>query len=134
MKNLLKHRSIRGCRALLRFVRTLAVFFCVGFASAVTPGRADDGRCLISVDGRTFLNGLCNIRVRPGGSFTVGAGESYRSRYFASVTLESNQRTATGSWNGVDGESHAGYGLGLLKRKGACWINRRARICAWRLP
>ena len=98
------------------------------FAGSTTSGQADDGRCLIAVDGRTFLKGRCNIEIRPGGSFTVGVGEQSRSRHFAYVNLYGDSSTAQGYWNGRD----TGSDLGPLKRKGACWSNSRAKVCAWR--
>jgi hypothetical protein len=119
----------------IRSARALAVIGLLGFiAGAATPGRADEGRCLITVEGRTYLKGRCNIEIRPGGSFTVGAGEYSRSKYFASVILDENSRTAHGYWNGAGAEDHAHVDLLELTRNGACWSNKRkrARICAWR--
>jgi hypothetical protein len=114
-------------------VRTLALICCAGIvAGATTSGWADEGRCLITVDGRTFLKGRCNIQIRSGGSFTVGVGDQSRSEHFAYVALDGGADAAVGYWNGVAAESHADEHLGPLKRKGACWSNSRARICAWR--
>ena len=118
---------VRACHA-----RALAAVCFAGLVGgAATPGLADEGRCLIEVDGRTFLKGRCNIEIQPGGSFTVGIGDKSRSDYFASVNL-GGYGTAQGYWNGIGAESHAHSDLGVLKRNGACWSNRRARICAWR--
>jgi hypothetical protein len=114
-------------------LRTFAIVCCAGFvAGAATSGWADEGRCLIAVDGRTFLKGRCNIQIRPGGSFTVGVSDESRSEYFAYVALDGGADAAVGYWNGIEAESHADTHLGPLKRKGACWSNSRARICAWR--
>ncbi|MDD1568451.1 MULTISPECIES: hypothetical protein [Bradyrhizobium] len=93
---------------------------------------ANEGRCLVVVDGHTFLKGRCNIEIGTGGSFTVGVGDKSRSEHFAYVTLDGGTDAAVGYWNGVAAESHADEHLGPLKRKGACWSNSRARICAWR--
>jgi hypothetical protein len=87
---------------------------------------------MIAVDDRTFLNGTCNIEVRPGGSFTVGVGDKSRSKYFAYVQVDHAMDSGQGYWNGLEAESHAHEDLGMLKKKGACWQNARARICAWR--
>lgn len=99
---------------------------------ATAPASADQGRCLIAVDGRSYLNGRCNIAIRPGGSFTVGVGDKSRSRYFAYVDVGDDSNRARGTWNGVDASGQAGTELGELRRKGACWSNSRARICAWK--
>jgi hypothetical protein len=104
----------------------------VGLAGSATPGRADEGRCLIVVDGKAYLKGRCNIEIRPGGNFTVGAGENSTSEHFAYVNPDGRDE-AQGYWNGRDADSHAGSDLGTLKRKGACWSNSRAKVCAWRL-
>jgi hypothetical protein len=115
-----------------RSASAFAAICAVWLAAGAAPGRADDGRCLISVDGRTYLKGRCNIEIQPDGSFTVGVGEQFRSRHFAYVNLYGGYGTAQGYWNGRAAESHAGSDLGALKRSGACWSNSRARVCAWR--
>jgi hypothetical protein len=114
--------------------RVLLAFICTNVFLTVLPssGRSADGRCLIAVDDRTFLNGTCNIEVRPGGSFTVGVGEKSRSKYFAFVDVDRSTGLGHGYWNGVDGEGHAHEDLGVLNKKGACWQSARAKICAWR--
>jgi hypothetical protein len=114
-------------------VRALVLLCCAGFVTvAATSAWADEGRCLIAVDGRTFLKGRCNIQIGSGGSFTVGVSDQSRSEHFAYVALDRGADAAFGYWNGVAAESHADEHLGLLKRKGACWSNSRAKICAWR--
>ena len=106
------------------------LIICVG-CIANRSAAAFYGRCTLIVDGRTFLNGRCNIDMQPDGSFSIGVAETNPSRYFAYVNLQSDG-TALGSWNGVDAESHAGESLGTLTRKGACWFNSRAKVCAVR--
>jgi hypothetical protein len=103
-------------------------------ASTVTATLAEaaEGRCLIAVKGHTYLKGDCNISIEQGGSFKVGVGENSRSKYFAYVMLDPDPGKGRGYWNGVEAEDHAHEDLGPLKRKGACWSNARARVCAWR--
>ncbi|WP_156948504.1 hypothetical protein [Bradyrhizobium sp. WSM1417] len=103
----------------------------VALAESTVSSQAVEGRCLIVMDGRTFLKGRCNIEIHPGGSFTVGVADQSSSKYFAYVSLEGTPLTAHGYWNGVAAESHAHSDLGPLRRKGACWSNRRAKVCAW---
>ena len=130
-------------RAPAAIIRTLAV---IGFGYTIvgtaTPGRADEGRCLIKVNGRTFLKGTCNIEIRAGGSFTVGVGDQSRSKHFAYVNLDSTSGKAQAYWNGSNpGNDHAGeLILDELTRRGACWSNNEKKkrkkattmICAWR--
>jgi hypothetical protein len=99
---------------------------------APTSVWAAEGRCLIAVEGHTYLKGGCNISMEAGGSFKVGVGEESRSKYFAYVMLDTDPGNGHGYWNGVEAEDHAHKDLGLLKRKGACWSNARAKVCAWR--
>jgi hypothetical protein len=93
---------------------------------------AFQGECYLSVQQGIYLDGPCNIELQPDGSFSIGAADSARSRYFAYIEIDQSTGTATGSWNGVAAESHADDDLGTLVRKGGCWINSAAKVCAWR--
>ncbi|WP_089177152.1 hypothetical protein [Bosea sp. AS-1] len=90
---------------------------------------ASQGRCLLVVDGRTYLKGLCPIDTQSDGSFSIGTGP--RPSFFAYVTVDKSG-TAVGYWNEERGVSHAHSDLGTLTRNGACWVNERAKVCAWR--
>ncbi|MDH3031446.1 hypothetical protein [Methylobacterium fujisawaense] len=94
--------------------------------------QASPGDCYLSVGSRTYLDGSCNIDLSPGGSFSIGAGERRRSRYFAMVNINESDGTALAYWNGVDAESHAHDDLGTVVRRGGCWVNSRAKVCAWK--
>lgn len=109
-----------------------AVSVCI-LALVWAPGAfARPGKCLLKVDGRIYLNAICNIELSADGSFSIGTGEYARSKYFAAVTVEPGTGRATGVWNGAAAESHAHDDLGTLTRRGACWRNERATVCAWR--
>src|SRR5215210_2591211 len=100
---------------------------------AAAPALAKPGRCLIEVDGTRYLDGRCNVQLEPNGSFTVGtaSGSDKSSRHFAYVLAESTGR-ANAYWSGSSpGSPYAHDALGTVTRKGACWINVNARICAW---
>jgi hypothetical protein len=104
------------------------------------------GRCLLEVDGRAYISGRCAYLIEAGGSFEIHgprqiysgidyprpeiyAGERSND-YFALVEIEG--RSGHGHWNEDPRATH-GYGdLGTLTRRGACWVNARARICLWR--
>ena len=93
------------------------------------------GKCLLQVDGRIYLNGPCKIDMQGGGDFMISAAQNvtagyFASVHFASVHLDKVTGTAIGFWNGRQAESHAHDDLGTLRRKGACWSNSRATVCA----
>lgn len=88
---------------------------------------AAPGKCLLVVDGKTYLNGPCPVDIGPGGSATIGGG----GRYF-SVVNPTGEGVAKGYWNEEPGARHAHSDLGDLRRNGACWTNERAVVCAWR--
>jgi hypothetical protein len=118
----------------MRRIRTSGigvVFVIFAFGATAKPVLADEGRCLIVVKGHTYLKGNCNVSVESGGSFKVGVGEKSRSEYFAYIELGAEPRKARGYWNGVDGDDHAHEELGSLNRRGACWSNSNAKVCAW---
>ena len=49
--------------------------------------------------------------------------------FFAYVN-KNEDGSAQGSWNKDASDTHAQAELGRLVRKGACWQNKRAKICA----
>lgn len=90
---------------------------------------AAPGKCLLVVDGRTYLNGPCPVSIDKDGSFSVGTGP--RASYFAYVNVDGSG-SAKGYWNEERAATHAHSDLGDLRRNGACWTNERAIVCAWR--
>jgi hypothetical protein len=112
-------------------MNTTSVVGAMLLVMAATEARAFPGTCLLKVDGRTYLSGQCNIDVIDrDGSFTIGTDQR-RITYFAYV-LFVKDGAGIGYWNEKRGGSHAHTPLGDLKRDGACWVNNRARVCAWR--
>ena len=98
---------------------------------ASSPAVAFPGKCLLSVDGKTYLKGICRIDLTGDGSFSI-AGLSLRAKHFAIVSVDKAAGQAQGYWNGVEAERHAHDDLGVMTRQGGCWKNERARICAFR--
>lgn len=99
-------------------------------------GKRYQGRCLLEVGGKKYLNGKCEISVDWSDgkitSFSIGTAltDARRSKYFAYVN-EINEGME-GFWNGVGGASHAQESLGLMKRQGeACWVNSTSKVCGW---
>ena len=98
---------------------------------AASEAAAKSGRCVLEVKGRKFLNGPCEIMISdPQGSFTIGVSETRPSKYFAYVSIEDG--VAQGYWNETPDSTHAHTSLGILKRDGACWKSKTARICAYK--
>ncbi|MEA2880451.1 MAG: hypothetical protein QOF14_5647 [Hyphomicrobiales bacterium] len=108
----------------------LMVTFLVALGT-MSPAEAFLGKCLLAVDGKTYVKGICRIDRTVGGSFSIGTGMRTRAKYFAYVSVEPSGQ-AQGYWNGVEAESHAHDSLGVLMRQGACWVNERAKICGFR--
>lgn len=101
---------------------------------ATFPFAADSkpANCLIEVEGRAMLFGQCNADRERDGSLSVGAGDTARSRYFAIVN-SAGDGTGDSFWNEDSRASHAQTPLGSMRQSGGCWINDRAKVCAWPL-
>jgi hypothetical protein len=108
------------------------------FACTDTPAAAaSSGRCLLKVDGGTYISGPCKIKLGDdGGANQAGYVNIEANGYFAFVDVEETEEdgasVGTGSWNKYRGTTHAHAHLGELSRKGACWVNDRVRLCAWK--
>jgi hypothetical protein len=112
-------------------MRAAAVAFCL--TTLVPPGISAEtirGQCELAVAERSYLQGPCSIDMDKDGSFSIGTDG--RSKYFAYVTVDTVTGNAKGYWNGYEAASHAHEDLGTLVRKGACWVNGYARVCARR--
>jgi hypothetical protein len=81
------------------------------------------------VDNKNFIDGSCKIELEPNGSFKIStSAANLPIGYFAVVFAPEG----TAYWNEELGSNHAHTPLGDLRRKGACWENERAKVCAWR--
>lgn len=84
------------------------------------------GSCRLIVGAVTYLTGNCRITLAPGGSFQIysidGTGSS------ASVIRQGP--AASASWQ--SGPGQAPVDLGAVQRRGACWLNDGAQVCAWK--
>jgi hypothetical protein len=90
------------------------------------PPHYEHGTCYLSVAGRVVLDGACHYSIDHDGSLYVG---SPGDAVFSYVNLNGDG-TANASWN--NGASHAHDDLGTVTRKGGCWSNAAAKICAWK--
>ena len=48
------------------------------------------------------------------------------------VSIHEDEGNVTANWNGLERHSHAHGQFGAVVRRGGCWINADARICAWK--
>jgi hypothetical protein len=94
-------------------------------ALALSPAQARPAECLMTVQGKTYIQGSCTFEADPDGSFRL-----LGQRFFAYVTVTA-PGVAEASWNGTVAASHAQEPLGEVRRNGACWQSATARLCAW---
>jgi hypothetical protein len=116
---------------MLRFLPLLFGLFLLAPVSAPGSAYAETraARCLLEIDGRTIIDGVCPFVPQAGGDFSIGDDEGPIG-FFALVQIES-PGLARGYWNGEQYATHAHSSLGWLERNDACWENERARVCAW---
>ena len=105
-------------------VKALAL---AGLLSSGALGASRPASCTLVVKGKTYINGPCDFDADKDGSFRISGKD-----YFAYVNVTG--KTAEASWNADPKSTHAHAPLGVLTRKGACWENADARICARDLP
>lgn len=94
-------------------------------------------QCFLNVNGKTYINKICDGDFEKNGSFTLGTdntpnGTGKRNKYFVYMN-RNNDGTMAGYWNGIEAESHASGPLGDLSKLGACWTNEQAKVCAWKI-
>lgn len=100
-------------------------------------GPAFTGDCSLTVDGKTYLDIRNSCPIYPlndgKGSLIVNSdGKTKVTSYFAYLQPKGDD-TASVSWNEDPGADHAWAQLGDdFRRKGACWSNARAKLCATR--
>ncbi len=111
----------------MKYLIALAVTL---FASAGSAQQASPAFCYFETDGNILIQGRCQFVAQGGGSFEIFDNMS-NFGYFANV-LVGAQDQADGYWNGEPGANYAHAPLGKLIRIGGCWVNQRARVCAWK--
>lgn len=108
---------------------SLSIFVSFVVVIAALPAQARPAKCLLQVEGQTYIDGPCDFAPLDSGdgSFQI-TGES--GKHFAYVYVEGGGK-ASAHWNGILGEIRAHDPLGKLTRDGACWANANAKLCAW---
>ena len=110
-----------------------------------------NGRCVLVVDGKTYIDGRCEIDLQANGdfhfddgrlktecaAFDLGPGECtmantlvVRNGTFGQLAISAPD-VGTMFWN--EGRYlHGQAPIHNLHRRGACWRNDRAKLCAYR--
>jgi hypothetical protein len=118
-------------------------------AHAETPFAEKRAQCFLQVEGVVHIDGICDLTSttlpgEPPKGFQIGTGtnERFLARdiaghdrhygWFAYVN-PNGDGTASASWNGEYGGSHAMTDLPTLHKDGACWVNWNTKICAWKI-
>ncbi len=94
----------------------------------IAPASARTARCLLQVDGKVYIKGPCDFTATKD-RFQISNNRRGKALYFAMVDTEPDG--AEGFWNGTRGATHAHDHLGPMQREGACWVSKRAFVCAW---
>ncbi len=97
----------------------------VGLLSSGALAAQRPASCTLTVKGKSYIEGACQFEADPDGSFRI-----FGADHFAYVNVNPGGKTAEASWNGTAKASHAHEALGNLVRKGACWENADAKVCA----
>ena len=98
-------------------------------AVAAAQAASSKSKCLLQVNGRTYISGPCNASTDGGGLSIGWLPENSNKPITYHAYVESNGQ---GFWNEDRGANHAHTPLGTLTRNGACWSNQKAKVCAWR--
>lgn len=110
-----------------RFAIAASIAALAGFLTSGALAASRPALCTLVVKGKTYIEDQCLFDADPDGSFRISGKD-----YFAYVNVSG--KTAEASWNADPKSTHAHASLGTLTRKGACWQNADARICARDLP
>lgn len=119
----------------MRAIVVAGVVALCGLTGSAAIAAQRPAQCKLVVKGKTYINGRCNFEdFGADGSFAIGVlGDDQPipkgGFYFAYVDVHGN--TAQAKWNENRTDLHADAPLGTLTRKGACWENAIAQICAW---
>jgi hypothetical protein len=123
--------SLLHRKACIRHAAWVGVALLVGAVAPVYATESFVGKCLLQVKAKRYLDGDCQISLETDGSFVVRNVGTKGITYFAAVARTS-PTGAEGFWNVTKGSLAAQTPLGEFKRKGACWQNAEAKVCAWK--
>ena len=106
----------------------IAFGFIAALLSLSTLASAYPADCLLEVNGKTYIKGVCEFTPQGGGDFQVWGKEGY----FAHLSIydkDKDKNLAGLNWNADPASTHAQAHLGDVHRKGACWQNKHAKVC-----
>lgn len=123
----------------MRTVTLATLTIAIAASLAAVPAQAFWAKCLLQVDGKRLLNGRCNVEIDPDGSFTIGVGDTRKTRttFFAYANvIDGDRNKIEGRFNSGPQSYHAENDLGTLTydSKSECWINKLGKICWSKLP
>ena len=129
----------------------LATSTLLSFVFVNSRSNAKIAKCLLVVEGKTYINGNCSFEFIGGdGSFSFDDNKmaskcSYYDLGPGKCTMASRRVTRKGTfgqlqikrpgvgtiyWNGGNA-LHAQGSIEPVYRDGACWSNQKAKLCAW---
>ncbi len=79
------------------------------------------GRCKVRVGSSTRSSSRCEYEMAGDGSFELWPDPP--SNYYVAVDIDHGSARA---------RTNGGEDLGLVKKRGACWVNPKVQICLWR--
>ena len=107
-----------------------ALLSVVVLAGALAAPATAAPTCLLEVDSKRYLDGLCTVTEAGSGSWLI-----VRDRLSGqAATVKVNPilgGRGDAVWTGPSGDGRLSEALGSVRREGSCWVNARARICAW---
>ncbi|HVT54799.1 MAG TPA: hypothetical protein VHD34_01945 [Xanthobacteraceae bacterium] len=107
----------------MRSIVAMAVVAICALMASEAAAAQRQAQCKFTVEGKTYLNGRCNFESDPDGSFRI-----WDDAHTVYVNVDGDKAEA--SWNKNPKSFHADSPLGMLTRKGDCWENATAQVCA----
>lgn len=105
----------------------------VTLLGASLPASASPADCLLQVEGKTYIKGICEFTPGEKGSFQIMGKDYFATLYIfdASDGKEyAGKSIGEAHWNADPASTHAQAPLGEVRRKGACWESPTVKICA----
>lgn len=107
-------------------MQRFAIVAAIAVACMTAPANADSRPvdCELTVQGRTYIKGVCQFSATTDGSFQIVGKD-----YFAYVNIVS-PGIADASCNADPASTHAQAPLGQVRQGGGCWVGEAVKICA----